>query len=924
MFFLKNQKEIDELNESLEEQQRVMEALDRSMASIEFRLDGTIVRANGNFLQAMGYDAGELEGKHHRIFCENEYANGKDYEHFWHRLRNGEFFSGKIKRLKKGGEVIWLEATYNPIADTKGNIYKVIKFASDVTQATKDNAEQAEKMNAVDANMATIEFNLDGTIITANDNFLDAVGYDLREIRGKHHKIFCDDTYASGEEYRKFWRELGQGKTKSGQFKRVKKDGSTMWLEASYTPVYSPDGKLYKIVKFGSDISNSMFEREYFTQTLEQAIDAVVTIDPNNNVSLFNKAAENLWGYSRDEVIGKNVKMLVPQAIQSQHDSLVNANRTTGVNKIVGTSREVEIHRKDGDMLWGKLSLSRLKVNGETHYSAFVQDVTAEVRRRDEFRRLSLVANETDNSVVITDAQGKIQYVNPGFEKMTGYSPEEAQGRKPGDLLQGPDTDQQTVREIRQKLDAREPFYNEILNYHKTGEPYWISLAINPVFDENGELVNFISIQANVTETKLRALEFNYKLDAIGRANAVAEFELSGNLTAMNENYLKIFGVAEESQLIGTSLRNMIHKDSINDGEFNNLWETLNSGKFATGEFKHQTSSGDVRWINGSFNPIMDTSGNISKFVMFGEDVTSRKEAIANIADALSQLEQGNLTARVNGEFGQEFNLLRDSLNTSMEKLQESVKDILFVANGVTQGASEIARGNLDLSSRVESQAAALEETSSTMEEMTASAKNSAENAAQVNERALETGESANRGKDIVDNAVNSMSEISSASKRIADIISVIDEIAFQTNLLALNAAVEAARAGEQGRGFAVVAGEVRNLAQRSAQAAKEIGTLIKDSVDKVEEGTELVNTSGKMLEEITQKVLEVTEMVSEITEASKGQLEGIQQANAAVTSMDSMTQQNAALVEEATAASSEMSNSVEKMRRDLQFFKIG
>lgn len=923
MFFLKNQKEIDSLNETISHQSGIIEALNRSMASIEFSSDGTIIEANDNFLAGMGYQKGELVGQHHRIFCDSEYVSSKQYAEFWQNLGRGEFFSGKIKRVKKSGEIIWLEATYNPVKDANGRVVKVIKFATDITEVTQAENEQRSKMNAIDNAMATIEFNLDGTIITANDNFLAAGGYGLDEVIGQHHRIFCQKELRESQEYVDFWAKLNRGEAIAGQFKRVKKDGSMLWLEATYSPIFSADGSLYKVVKFASDITEEMFNREYFNQTLEQAIDAVVTIDPHNCISLFNKAAETLWGYSREEVLGKNVKMLVPQAIQSNHDNLVNANRTTSINKIVGTSREVEINRKDGNKLWGKLSLSKLNVNGEIHYSAFVQDVTEEVSRRDEFRRLSLVANETDNSVVITDNEGKVQYVNPGFSKLTGYTFEDAKGKTPGSLLQGPDTDPDTVRRIREKLDAKQPFYDEILNYDKNGQSYWISLAINPVFDKEGELVNFISIQANVTDTKLRALEFTYKLDAIGRANAVAEFDLRGDLTEVNENYLHIFGVDSANQLIGKNLERLMHKDAVADGVYAELWAKLQSGEFTTGEFKHVAQSGEERWINGSFNPIYNTSGEISKFVMFGEDVTSRKQGTNRIAAALAELEQGNLTSRVEGEFGSELNVVRDSLNTSMDKLQNTMVDILEVAQTVSQGASEIAKGNSDLSSRVESQAASLEETASTMEELTASARNNAENASLVNQRSVETGESAQKGKNIVDDAVNAMCEISNSSKRISDIISVIDEIAFQTNLLALNAAVEAARAGEQGRGFAVVAGEVRNLAQRSAQAAKEIGTLINDSVGKVEEGTELVNTSGNMLEEITQKVLEVTTMVSEITDASKGQLDGIQQANAAVVNMDSITQQNAALVEEATAASSDMSSSMDKMRRDLQFFRI-
>ena len=198
-------------------------------------------------------------------------------------------------------------------------------------------------------------------------------------------------------------------------------DGATVWANLSLSKVRQSDGAIH-YTAFVKDITAERTAREIVNQTLEQALDAVVTIDENNNVTFFNSAAERLWGYSRDEVLGKNVKMLVPAAIRPDHDRLVNANRTTGQDKIVGQSREVEIHRKDGEVIWGNLSLSRVKLDdGRQLYTAFVKDVDADVRRREEFQMLSLVANGTQNSVIITDARGIIEYVNPGFSDMTGY-----------------------------------------------------------------------------------------------------------------------------------------------------------------------------------------------------------------------------------------------------------------------------------------------------------------------------------------------------------------------------------------------------------------------------------------------------------------------------------------------------------------------
>jgi methyl-accepting chemotaxis protein len=239
----------------------------------------------------------------------------------------------------------------------------------------------------------------------------------------------------------------------------------------------------------------------------------------------------------------------------------------------------------------------------------------------------------------------------------------------------------------------------------------------------------------------------------------------------------------------------------------------------------------------------------------------------------------------------------------------------------VASGAEEISQGNADLSQRTEEQASSLEETASSMEEMTSTVRQNADNAKVANELAEKTSSKAIQGGEVVNRAVQSMSGINESSKKIADIIGVIDEIAFQTNLLALNAAVEAARAGEQGRGFAVVAGEVRNLAQRSAGAAKEIKDLIRDSVSKVEDGTLLVNESGETLKDIVASVKRVTDMISDIAEASVEQSSGIEQVNKAVTQMDEMTQQNAALVEEASAAGESMAEQANDMRRLLNFF---
>ena len=297
--------------------------------------------------------------------------------------------------------------------------------------------------------------------------------------------------------------------------------------------------------------------------------------------------------------------------------------------------------------------------------------------------------------------------------------------------------------------------------------------------------------------------------------------------------------------------------------------------------------------------------------------------AVSDTAQMLDGLATGDLTRRVTTEYQGAFDKLKQDANATANKLTEVLNRINSSASLVASGAEEISQGNTDLSQRTEEQASSLEETASSMEEMTSTVRQNADNAKIANGLAEETCDKAMLGGEVVNRAVSSMSAINESSKKISDIIGVIDEIAFQTNLLALNAAVEAARAGEQGRGFAVVAGEVRNLAQRSAGAAKEIKDLIRDSVGKVEDGTILVNESGETLKDIVASVKRVTQMISDIAEASVEQSSGIEQVNKAVAQMDEMTQQNAALVEEASAAGESMSEQANDMKRLLNFFSL-
>ncbi|ENC97251.1 methyl-accepting chemotaxis protein [Escherichia coli] len=293
------------------------------------------------------------------------------------------------------------------------------------------------------------------------------------------------------------------------------------------------------------------------------------------------------------------------------------------------------------------------------------------------------------------------------------------------------------------------------------------------------------------------------------------------------------------------------------------------------------------------------------------------------LIDSIRHIAGGDLVKPIEGDGSNEMGQLAESLRHMQGELMRTVGDVRNGANAIYSGASEIATGNNDLSSRTEQQAASLEETAASMEQLTATVKQNAENARQASHLALSASETAQRGGKVVDNVVQTMRDISTSSQKIADIISVIDGIAFQTNILALNAAVEAARAGEQGRGFAVVAGEVRNLAQRSAQAAREIKSLIEDSVGKVDVGSTLVESAGETMAEIVSAVTRVTDIMGEIASASDEQSRGIDQVGLAVAEMDRGTQQNAALVEESAAAAAALEEQASRLTEAVAVFRI-
>ncbi|MFS8055963.1 PAS domain-containing methyl-accepting chemotaxis protein [Rhizobium sp. BR 317] len=533
-----------------------------------------------------------------------------------------------------------------------------------------------------------------------------------------------------------------------------------------------------------------------------------------------------------------------------------------------------------------------------------------------------LAAMNKSQAIIEFDMTGKVLTANNNFCGALGYQASEIIGQHHRLFVDPAEASSADYREFWARLNRGEFDQRQYKRIGKGGKEVWIEASYNPIF-RGGKPYKVVKFATDITAQKLKSAEDAGKLDALSRAQAVIEFTPNGEVLTANQNFLWALGY-QLSEIQGRHHSMFCDSAYTSSDDYRRFWQRLSGGEFVAEEFLRIGKGGKKVYIQASYNPIFDMNGKVFKVVKFATDVTARVNNVDELAGALMQLSNGDLTQSLNAPFIPTLEKLRTDFNGTVEKLRTAMQTVAENARAIAAGSQQIRSASDELSKRTEQQAASVEETAAALEEITTTVADSSRRAEEAGQLVRKTRENAEHSGSVVRSAIDAMGKIESSSSEISNIIGVIDEIAFQTNLLALNAGVEAARAGDAGKGFAVVAQEVRELAQRSAKAAKEIKDLITDSNAHVKDGVALVGQTGTALTTIVSQVQEVNGNVGAIVEASREQATGIKEINQAVNIMDQGTQQNAAMVEESTAAAHSLAKEADALFQLLAQFNIG
>ena len=518
--------------------------------------------------------------------------------------------------------------------------------------------------------------------------------------------------------------------------------------------------------------------------------------------------------------------------------------------------------------------------------------------------------------------QGLFINVSQAFVNMTGYSRAELINLHHSLLVPAEEKNQPEYTQFWQKLRQGEAQEGEYRRISKTGQDLWVRGSYMPVRTKGGKVTKIIKVAFDTTESHKKAEEDSAVLRAINNSQAVITFKPDGTITDANPIFLKTMEYSLE-EIKGKHHSMFVDPAFVSSNNYKLFWNRLRQGEFFVASYHRLAKNQRDIWLQASYNPLLDTHGNVTGVVKIASDITPLINSTQVIKQALSDLAARNLCAEIDQPLVEALDAVRIAFNDSMAALRHTVSDVLVAASHIDKNAETVSQSTDHLSQRAEQQAASLEQTAAALEQITNSVQSLTNATAHMRSVAERANSEASSSSRIVEDAVNTMSEINQNSMQISNIIGVIDEIALQTNLLALNAGVEAARAGDAGRGFAVVATEVRALAQRSAEAAKEIKALITTSASVVAAGVASVTNARQSLGLVADYIQNIDQSVSEAATGAKEQFLALSQVNMAISDVDKMTQANAAATTDTAIASRKLAQELQNIRTLLGQFNV-
>lgn len=681
-------------------------------------------------------------------------------------------------------------------------------------------------------------------------------------------------------------------------------------------------------------------EKRIMESTLSQALDSIITIDNEHNIIFFNDAASKMFGFSREEVIGQNVRMIVPMEHQAPHDDYINRNKTTGEDRVVGKSRELEASRKDGSRFWISLSLSKVKTEAGTQYTAFIRDITEDRSNRE---KMNQTLEQAIDAVISIDGKTKeILFFNKAAENMWGWKREEVLGKNVKEIVPSAiqrDHDNYVDANINTGRNKIVGTSRDVEVERKDGSTFWASLALSKV--KVGDEILYTAFVKDITAEREAKLQADSIKAAVDTGWASIEFTPDGTILDANENFVAALGYSSAKDLIGNHHRMFCDPQFASSAEYTTLWNDLANNVVKSGEFERVKKDGSPIWINATYTPVLNEEGQVFKVIKIATDITNIKLPILEVSNLLGAMANGDLTQRYSAanaegyveEMGQSLNTAMNSFNDILYSINEitnllgsSSEELLTKADQMQSTTQEVASAIQQMAEGAHQQASQTDEASKLVEGVLRTSTDMGVKADMINKAAENGQTSSKEGLATVQKVVENMVEIQSSadttsesinvlnqrSEEIALTLNVITDIAAQTNLLALNAAIEAARAGEAGRGFAVVAEEIRKLAEDSRNSAVDIQKVISAVQKDIMHASKAIDTMGVSVKNGNQASKDAEEVFSVIEKSTSETLalsKEIQQSTSSQKDSINSTVKNIeqiVVVSEETAAGSE------------------